>query len=79
MSYKRMVEYHINRLQDKRDNIRVEAINELVLLDAVDALDELESIYRNDPNESVRRAAKDAGKKLFALQVVRSKDHELEN
>jgi hypothetical protein len=78
MSYKRMVEYHINRLQDKRDNIRIEAINELVLLDAVEALDILESIYRNDPNASIRRAAKDAGKKLFAVQLLQEKERELE-
>jgi len=74
MSVKRMVEYHITRLKDKREDIRLEAIQELVLLDATEALNELEDIYHNDPNEDVRRAAKDAGKKLFAVQLLRNQD-----
>lgn len=74
MSFKRMVEYHINRLKDKRANIRLQVIEELVLLDAVEALEELETIYHNDPNADVRRSAKDAGKKLFTLQLLREKD-----
>lgn len=73
MSVKRMVEYHISRLKDKRDDIRLEAIAELILLDATEALPELETVYHNDTNADVRRAAKDAGKKLFALQVLREK------
>lgn len=76
MSMKRMVEYHIGRLQDKRDDIRLEAIQELVLLDATEALAELEQIYHNDPNLDVRRAAKEAGKTLFALQIRREKNGE---
>ena len=69
MSVKRMVEYHISRLKDKRTNIRLEAIQELVLLGAVEALDMLEEVYRTDAEESVRRAAKDAGKQLFTQQL----------
>lgn len=69
MSVKRMVEYHLSRLKDKRPNIRLEAIQELVLLDAIETLEMLEDVYRNDADEEVRRAAKDAGKKLFALQL----------
>lgn len=74
MSVKRMVDYHITRLKDKRDTIRLEAINELVLLEATEALEELENLYRNDINEDVRRAAKNAGKKLFAVQLLRDQN-----
>lgn len=76
MSVKRMVEYHIGRLKDKRDDIRLEAIQELVLLDATESLADLEEIYRSDPNLDVRRAAKDAGKKLFTLQLLREKEQD---
>lgn len=76
MSMKRMVEYHVGRLKDKRDDIRLEAIQELVLLDATEALPDLEDLYRTDPNLNVRHAAKDAGKKLFTLQVLRDKSDE---
>ncbi len=76
MSMKRMVEYHIGRLKDKRDDIRLEAIQELVLLDATEALSDLEQLYRTDTSLDVRRAAKDAGKKLFALQLLRDKNQE---
>ena len=71
-----MVEYHIGRLKDKRDSIRLDAIQELVLLDATEALPDLEDLYHNDPHIDVRRAAKNAGKKLFALQVLRETDEE---
>jgi len=76
MSVKRMVEYHISRLNDKRYDVRLEAIQELVLLDATEALSELEDLYHNDENAEVRRAAKEAGKKLFAMQVLREKKGE---
>lgn len=72
MSVKRMVDYHIQRLNNKRDDIRLQAIQELIHLEAVEALAELENVYRNDPNDSIRRAAKNAGKTLFAHQLLTS-------
>lgn len=73
MSVKRMVDYHIKRLKDKRDHIRLEAIQELIHLGATDALADLEAVYHHDPNDKVRRAAKEAGKVLFANQLLDDK------
>ena len=70
MSMKRMVDYHISRLKDKRADIRLDAIQELLLLDATEALNALEEVYHHDADEEVRRAAKNAGKKLFTLQLL---------
>lgn len=74
MSAKRVVEYHITRLKHKRHDVRLEAIHELVLLDAIDALEELETVYTTDENKEVRRAAKNAGKKLYALQLLQNQN-----
>jgi len=69
-----MVDYHIKRLKNKRDDIRLQAIQELIHLDAVEALSELENVYRTDPSNSVRIAAKDAGKTLFTHQLLANQD-----
>jgi HEAT repeat protein len=75
MSVKRMIGYHVKRLKNKREDIRLEAIQELIHLDATEALIELEEVYHNDPNDKVRRAAKNAGKKLFANQLLDDQDN----
>jgi HEAT repeat protein len=75
MSVKRMVDYHLKRLKDKRDDIRLDAIQELIHLEATEALAELEEVYHNDPNAKVRRAAKNAGKKLFTNQLLDDQDN----
>lgn len=69
-STKRIVEYHIARLQDKSPEIRLKAIKELELLEAVDALDALRHLYSSDSDSQVRRAAQEAGRAIFLKQQV---------
>lgn len=62
---KRIVEYHIARLQDKNPEVRLKSINELGLLGDQDALEVLQTIFKSDPNPNVRKAAQLAGRKIF--------------
>lgn len=61
----RLVAYHINRLKDKNPEVRLKAIQELVLLEDPTALEALEQVYTNDDNPQVRQAAQKAGRALF--------------
>jgi len=65
---KRLVDYHIGRLQDKSPDVRLKAINELALLADSNALDVLRSVYENDPDPEVRKAAQEAGRAIFRKQ-----------
>lgn len=65
MSKNRVTEYHIARLSDKRPEIRLDAIHQLVLLDSVEALDKLKEVYENDAEPEVRKAAQKAGRDIF--------------
>lgn len=69
MSKDRMVDYHINRLQDKRESVRLDAIEQLGLLKAVEALGDLETLYHNDPDDDVRRMAKTIGRELYDIKT----------
>lgn len=64
-SVKRIVDYHINRLKDKRPEIRLQAIKELELLGDADALEALQWVYANDEDVDVRKAAQQAGRSIF--------------
>jgi HEAT repeat protein len=64
-SVKKLVEYHISRLKDKNPSVRLEAIQELELLSDIDSLEALQEIFKDDPNEEVRRAAQQAGRAIF--------------
>ena len=65
---KRIVAYHIGRLQDHSAAVRLKAIGELALLGDPDALDALRAVYRDDPDVEVRKAAQEAGRKLFLIR-----------
>lgn len=69
---KRIVEYHIGRLQDKNPEVRLKSISELALLGDSEALDPLRAVYENDPITEVRKAAQDAGRMIFLKQRERS-------
>ena len=60
-----LVEFHLLRLQDKSAEVRLRSINELRLLGDPVALEELERLYRTDPDPEVRKAAQLAGRELF--------------
>jgi hypothetical protein len=64
-STKRIIEYHIARLQDKRVEVRLNAIQELVLLQASEALEALQLVFENDADESVRKSAQEAGRTIY--------------
>jgi HEAT repeat protein len=64
---KRIVDYHIARLQDKNAEVRLKAINELALLPDTDGLKALQSVFENDVDQQVRKAAQEAGRKVFLL------------
>ncbi|MFW5691872.1 MAG: HEAT repeat domain-containing protein [Chloroflexota bacterium] len=65
MSVKRVLQYHINRLKDKRPEIRLDAIRELELLGDPDALEPLRAVYDRDEDIQVRKAAQRAGRAIF--------------
>ncbi|MCA9892745.1 MAG: hypothetical protein KC615_07155 [Anaerolineae bacterium] len=60
----------MNRLSDKSADIRLKTINELVLLEAIEALDALQDVFRNDPDAEVKRAAQHAGRKLYQIKLA---------
>jgi hypothetical protein len=61
----RMIAFHLERLKDKNAEVRLKSIEELLLLEATSALEMLESVFRSDPDETVRLAAKKAGRVLY--------------
>lgn len=61
----KIVEYHIARLKDKSVDVRLKAIEELRLLEDVDALEALQAVYENDDDETVRKSAQRAGREIF--------------
>lgn len=64
-SNKRIVNYHISRLQDKSRDVRLKAIAELALLPDEDSLTALRDVFENDSDVEVRRAAQEAGRNVF--------------
>jgi hypothetical protein len=63
----RMIAYHMARLKDKNPEVRIKSIQELALLEATDAYSLLKDLYDNDPDTTVRKAAQEAGRKLYLL------------
>jgi HEAT repeat protein len=64
-STKRIVAYHIARLQDKSVEVRLKAISELSHTADQEALDALRAVFENDTDVSVRKAAQEAGRAVF--------------
>lgn len=69
---KRVVDYHINRLQDKNPQVRLRAIKELELLGDPDALEPLRKVFNSDSDVEVRKAAQEAGRVIFLKQKTSS-------
>jgi hypothetical protein len=68
---KRIVAYHIARLQNVSADVRLKAIEELRLIGDPDALDALQTLYRTDTNLDVRKAAQEAGRAIFLKQQMK--------
>jgi len=62
---KQLVHYHIARLKDKNPAVRLKAINELALLGDSEALEALETVFQQDPDSEVKKAAQAAGRAIF--------------
>jgi HEAT repeat protein len=65
---KKLLTYHLARLEDKNPDVRLKAIHEIELLGDVDALDTLRRVYNTDIDLDVRRAAQNAGRAIFLRQ-----------
>jgi predicted transcriptional regulator len=70
---KKLLAYHIGRLSDKNPEIRLRSIQELMELGDVEALSALEKVFRSDPDEAVREAARTAGREIFIRNHTRQK------
>jgi len=62
---KRVIEYHVNRLKDKRPEARLQAVKELELIGDRGVLDILRNVYETDEDGDVRKAAQIAGRTVF--------------
>ncbi|MDX2075460.1 MAG: HEAT repeat domain-containing protein [bacterium] len=65
----KLLEYHIGRLKDKRAEIRLQSIQELVLLNDAGALEALRNLFATDTDAEVRKAAQEAGRTIFKSQA----------
>jgi len=72
----RMVAYHLARLSDKNPEVRIKSIEELALLQATQALDALEAVFRTDPDQEVRKAAQKAGRELWMLKAAEKENED---
>lgn len=71
---KRIVDFLIARLRDKNAEVRLKAIGELALLPDRDGLEALQSVFENDVDQQVRKAAQEAGRKVFLLLKQQNND-----
>jgi HEAT repeat protein len=62
---KKVVAFHIARLQDRNRDVRLKSIAELAQIADPDALDPLRKLFENDPDIEVRKAAQEAGRNIF--------------
>jgi hypothetical protein len=65
----KLIEYHLVRLEEKAIETRLDAIQQLVHLEAVEVLDALKQVYETDSNSKVRRSAQLAGRELFLIKL----------
>lgn len=73
MARARIIDYHLIQLHDGNTLKRLDAIEQLRLLGAVEALEILRQLCEHDSEYSVRLAAQKAGRHLFGL-LVRKQD-----
>jgi hypothetical protein len=73
-SQDKVISFHISRLKDKRSDVLLKTIEQLVTFgaDAQDALPLLEDLFKTSEDIDVRKAAQDAGRSIY-LQVQEQK------
>ncbi|PJF36471.1 MAG: hypothetical protein CUN49_05245 [Candidatus Thermofonsia Clade 1 bacterium] len=74
----RLVQYHIQRLNDKDPAVRLRSINELRLLGDPAALPALERVFRTDDDPEVRKAAQRAGREIYDKSIAARGDRKSE-
>lgn len=73
-----LTEHHITSLEDNSVETRLKAISELALLPDQDSLKALQAVFENDEDHQVRKAAQEAGRKVF-LQLKQQDDGQADN
>jgi HEAT repeat protein len=67
-----LTEFYIPRLKATNDDVRRDAIQRLVSIDAVDALEALQEVYKSDSDEEIRKDAQKAGRTLWDVKKRQS-------
>jgi HEAT repeat protein len=65
---KKLVAYHLVRLEDKDPSVRIKAIQELAELGDSEVMARLQDVFKTDPSQDVRKAAQEAGRRIFLSQ-----------
>jgi hypothetical protein len=63
-----LTEYYVARLKATNNDVRRDAIQRLVSIDAVDALEALQEVYKSDIDEDIRKDAQKAGRTLWEVK-----------
>jgi HEAT repeat protein len=62
---KKILQYHVGRLQDRQREVRLASIRELEEMGDAEALEPLQRVFDTDIDIEVRRAAQAAGRNIF--------------
>ena len=63
-----LTENYIARLKATSADVRRDAIQQLISIDAVDALEALQEVYLHDADENIRKDAQKAGRTLWEVR-----------
>jgi len=63
-----LTEYYIPRLKATSEDVRRDAIQRLLSIEAVDALEALQSVHLTDPDENIRKEAVKVGRLLWEVK-----------
>lgn len=63
-----LTEYYVARLKATSADVRRDAIQHLISIEAVDALEALQEVYLKDGDEAIRKDAQKAGRTLWDVR-----------
>lgn len=63
-----LTEVYIPRLKATNADVRRDAIQRLVSVDAIDALEALQEVFQSDSDEAIRKDAQKAGRTLWEIK-----------